>query len=366
LADHKNQHFVPRCALKPFSLNGEGDAINLFNIEQSRAIQNAPVKGQCSRNYFYGTDLTIENQLAELEGEYARIVRTFTADQSVTHTDTEWLYLFIITQMHRTEHAVQRLRDFIDAMADATFRARPDQRPAPLSKIELVIMSMSVGFSQLRRIVDLKLVLLRNKTNTSFIISDNPVVLTNKFHFEKLKKRSFGLANSGALIFLPLTPSLTALLYDTDVYSIPNATGTSFIDFRQDKVAISLNELQHINADKNIYFKNWPDASLLAAEANQARERRGGIERSVTIFVPDAEVPDGTLWRRGTTDEEMATKQALIVSSAGYPCPSSFPAVIKYRSKPKTFSDGSAMGHVRKHVWDTSSVQRMPYPGPTR
>ena len=41
---HKNQHFVPRCALKPFSLDGNGKAINLFNIKSKLAIENAPVK----------------------------------------------------------------------------------------------------------------------------------------------------------------------------------------------------------------------------------------------------------------------------------------------------------------------------------
>ena len=68
---HKNQHFVPRCALKPFSLGGTGDAINVFNIASKRAIRNAPVKGQCARAYLYGKDLKAEQLLMTLEGNYA-------------------------------------------------------------------------------------------------------------------------------------------------------------------------------------------------------------------------------------------------------------------------------------------------------
>jgi hypothetical protein len=62
----KNQHFVPRAALKPFTLSSEGAAINVFNIKRDRAVQDAPVKGQCARDYFYGKDLKLENKLVQL------------------------------------------------------------------------------------------------------------------------------------------------------------------------------------------------------------------------------------------------------------------------------------------------------------
>jgi Protein of unknown function (DUF4238) len=354
LASHKNQHYVPQCALTPFSLNGEGHAINLLNIPSSKAVENASLKKQCSRNYFYGKeDLTLETQLGQLEGEYARIVAALAADKSLSSADREWLYIFIIVQMHRTERAVQRLRDFINDMADAVFHSHPEQRPEPLSTIELVMMSMDVGLKELHRIVDLKIVILRNKTNIEFIISDHPVAMTNKYHFEKLNKQDFGLASSGVLIYLPLTPNLTALLYDTGVYSIPNASGTPFIDLRHDHDVTSLNNLQHINADKNVYFKNWSDRERIAIEIRELPAQGRGIERSVTTFVKDADLPNETRWRRGSTEEEQAARQALILSSVNYPRPPDFPLFIKYRNKPKTFSDGSAAGFVRKSAWRT-------------
>ena len=54
MANLKNQHFVPRCLLKPFTQDGEGKAINVYNIRHDKLIQNAPVKGQCARDYLYG------------------------------------------------------------------------------------------------------------------------------------------------------------------------------------------------------------------------------------------------------------------------------------------------------------------------
>lgn len=68
MASNKNQHFVPRCYLRPFTINCNNKAINLFNIDKQKFIKNAPVKHQCSRDYFYGEDLIIEKALQPIEG----------------------------------------------------------------------------------------------------------------------------------------------------------------------------------------------------------------------------------------------------------------------------------------------------------
>jgi len=54
MATNKNQHFVPRCYLRPFTLDSANVAINLFNIDRMKFVERAPVKHQCSRDYFYG------------------------------------------------------------------------------------------------------------------------------------------------------------------------------------------------------------------------------------------------------------------------------------------------------------------------
>ena len=53
MADNKNQHFVPKAHLKPFSVDGEGKAIHLFNLDAGRAIPNAAVRKQCSHDYLW-------------------------------------------------------------------------------------------------------------------------------------------------------------------------------------------------------------------------------------------------------------------------------------------------------------------------
>ena len=70
MATNKNQHFVPRCYLKAFTVGGENKAINIFNIDHSRYIPGAPVKNQCSGDYFYGQDQRLEDAIRSIEGAY--------------------------------------------------------------------------------------------------------------------------------------------------------------------------------------------------------------------------------------------------------------------------------------------------------
>jgi Protein of unknown function (DUF4238) len=162
---HKNQHFVPRCALKPFTLNDAGAAINLHNIKSKRAIQNAPVKGQCARDYLYGKGNT-ERLLGDLEGHYSRII-TWLADGDVfSKTDEAWLRTFINIQQRRTELSIVRFRDVTENIADKVFARAPQHRPQDnRSDAELMHASLAIAINSMEYVNDLKIVILRNLTN---------------------------------------------------------------------------------------------------------------------------------------------------------------------------------------------------------
>lgn len=80
MASNKNQHFVPRCHLRPFTLGSEDAAISLFNLERKKLIPNAPVKNQCSKDYFYGTDEKLEKAIQLIESGYAQALRDLIHD----------------------------------------------------------------------------------------------------------------------------------------------------------------------------------------------------------------------------------------------------------------------------------------------
>src|SRR3546814_12494576 len=75
MAFNKNQHFVPKVHLRPFSLDGENLAISLINLRQMKPIPNAPVKNQCSSDSFYGRDPKLESAINFVENTYGEVVR---------------------------------------------------------------------------------------------------------------------------------------------------------------------------------------------------------------------------------------------------------------------------------------------------
>jgi hypothetical protein len=54
MAGNKNQHFVPKFYLRHFSADKK--SIHLLNLKSEKPIFGAPLKNQCSRDYFYGED----------------------------------------------------------------------------------------------------------------------------------------------------------------------------------------------------------------------------------------------------------------------------------------------------------------------
>jgi hypothetical protein len=109
MASNKNQHFVPRCYLAPFTHDAAGKAINLLNIDRRKAVQGAPVKGQCSGNYFYGEDLVLERAMQQFEGQYAgRLRAILTPKYRLLPEDESMLRRFWLLQYMRTEAASLR------------------------------------------------------------------------------------------------------------------------------------------------------------------------------------------------------------------------------------------------------------------
>ena len=209
-----------------------------------------------------------------------------------------------------------------------------------------------MALSQMKYVTDLKMVIFTNKSGMDFIICDHPAALTNRFHFQKLHQNSFGLLNSGAVISMPLTPRLSVMCYDSGVYTIPNATGTSFLVLKHENDISALNQIQYLSAAKNIYFRNWKDAELVASEIVAVSEKRTAAGAISKVLVRDHNRASlGEVYRSGTNEERLTAQETMVMTSFRQPDPATWPSVLKFRDKPKTFDNGSAVGHVRKPEW---------------
>jgi hypothetical protein len=351
MSSYKNQHYVPRCLFKPFTLGAEGKAINLYNIRSVRFIEKAPVKNQCSRNFFYGVDLAQEKSLSELEGHFSRVSKRIIARKELTSNDLEWLRIFTIVQTRRTAQAISRLEQFMRQMADEVFGEGSDQRPPDPSHEELVAQSMKFGLKMAGRIDDLKMIFLENRTELEFSISDHPAVFSNRFNFEQSNVKGFGLASSGLFMVLPIAPRVAVFLYDIGVYSVSIPRGTRFVKLTDIADVRMLNELQELNAEENVYFSGWSGRAEIVirdAKMEQQRQLRPHVER----FVQDQTMPLAA-FRNGTPEERARGGRQLLHIGSRHPRPRAWPPFLKVRKNPITFSDGSLAGDVRKAEWLT-------------
>jgi len=357
--EHKNQHFVPRCALKPFSLEGTGKAINVFNVASMRLIKNAPVKGQCARDYLYAKDdLAAEKFLTEIEGRYAAAVRSLSADEVVTAEQMALLRLAILIQTRRTKAAIDEIRKIGELMADKIYANDPSNKPVDArSDREVMWQSMRMAAKATSYVDDLKVIVFRNKTSIEFVTCDNPAFLTNRFSFQKLRSSKFGVSNSGAILSMPLTPRLSAICYDKGTYNIVNGSGTPFVDLTDDRDARAINEWQYLNANENIYFSHFEDGDRIKSDVGALAETRAKITPEAELYVRDDDsappAPRGLVdrYRSGMPEEEAMVKESLLAISFQHPEPSTWPSKIKLRNKPRVYSNGSTGGPVRKAAW---------------
>lgn len=349
---HKRQHYVPRCYFKPFTLDNAGSAINLHNISRSRAIRDAPVKGQCAKDYLYGANLQLERALQTIEGHYARVLRILgSAVGQPTEQDLYVLRAFAHLQYSRTDMAMRRIRMMQEGMLNEMYEGRQLTPPdLDVSDRAMMLHSMNMYLQMREYVEDLKICIVKNETPLDFITSDDPSIFTSRYYIQKLGNHSFGTASSGVLFFLPLTPRLLLMCYDGGVYTIPNKVGC-YVSITSHSDVFALNELQYLKADENIYFLRWDDRERVLREYLGVAPRRPQSWVDFSVLVPDGFTEMGERYRRATEEERRTAQQTVIHMRSLYPAPSKWISLLKYRSPIRTYFNGSAVGHVRKEAW---------------
>ena len=352
MPEHKRQHYVPRCYLKPFSLDDAGAAINLYNIPRSRAVENAPVKGQCAKDYLYGDDLGLERAFQVIEGEYARILRVLENPiEQPTEEDLDELRGFAYLQYARTEMAIRRMRMMHDGMLNTIYEGKPVTPPdLDVSDRAMMLYSLRI-YSDIREYIeDLKICIVKNETQSDFITSDDPSILTNRFYIQRLRQNNFGFTSSGVLLFLPLTPRLLLMCYDGGTYTIPDKKGF-YVPITRQADVFALNELQYLKAAVSIYFSRWDDRDCVEREFHEVSPRRPHSWYRFSVFVRNGFTEEGERYRRATEEERRTARERVVVGSTLHPVPSKWISRLKYRRRVRTYFDGSAVGHVRKKAW---------------
>lgn len=347
MATNKNQHYVPRCYLKEFTHNSEGKAINVFNLDRNKCILMAPVKNQCSRDYFYGKNEELESAIQFVERAYASTLgELLNSPQAITEKHKIVLKRFWLLQYLRTEASSKRAAEASNSISET---AGISAEEFNLGIKEAVLMAMKTYAECMDIIDDLKICLVRNKTEFPFISSDDPAVLSNRWHLndQRTRFRSFGLRTSGNLLFLPLGPKLMCLAYDGNVYSVSHKNGFASISNKND--VKSFNQHQILNCRANVFVKEKDHALFVAESIEEVSRNRLAKRHRLNYAVFDSS--DGEHSRYVVVDPKTSKEHedAIIHSETLHYHPTSWPSIIRWRNNGVVFTNGTGVGYLRKH-----------------
>ncbi len=264
MPDYKKQHFIPQFYFRFFSWNNKD--IGMFNENNGKYYRSVFIKGQCQKDYFYGTDGNIEKILTDIEDKSIPALKELIKTQICKSHDNIFLNIlpFVIVQFSRTQY----LSDFID---DSNSKLLKDYTKENLKysklniktedlddikiKIENApIIALQYSIISLPLFFDLKAKLFINSTPINFLFSDNPVILYNSLFYDKYFSNT-GYGNRGLQIFYPISPKLLLIFYDDYIYKI-GETNRNEIIINNVQDVNKLNELQFLSANECIYFDN--------------------------------------------------------------------------------------------------------------
>ena len=345
MATNKNQHFVPRCHLRPFTLNGNDAAINILNLDRKRLIPKAPVKNQCSRDYFYGTDDKLENAIRSIESAYGKSLREVIANNQLLNTANKNVFkTFWIFQFLRTESAAIRAVQIADQTREL---AGIPPGEFALSIKEAVQAGCRAFASAMHALEDLKFCLIKNQTPVPFITSDNPAILTNKWRLDndKTPGMSFGIGSAGMLALLPLTPNLMFVGYDGDVYSIPHENG--IVKIRNPRDAIAINRHQFLQCVANVYVRDSAHAEVLLNHFSDIEHVRPAVRHVIHYAQLDGTTGDHDRYVVINHEHRDPSKEAMLHSQIIYPHPLIWPSQIRIRNNGAVYTNDSGVGYVR-------------------
>lgn len=351
MASNKNQHFVPRCHLRPFTKDEAGAAINVFNLDRRQFFPNAPVKNQCSGDYFYGSDELLESAIQAVEGPYGLVLKDLRRSGSKVDVGHKfYLQRFWLFQYLRTEaasiRAIEMASDLRDFAGEDSSHFKPQIREAVQIAMRTYADIMSI-------VDDLKVCLVRNRTSTPFVTSDDPAILTNRWYLEdrRVVGRSFGLQGSGTLGLLPLSPRIACILYDGDVYSIQHQSG--WVDLRRRQDVLAINQHQFLNCFANVFVHDIAHTEEVLSQYDSASSRRLGRRHSFNVALRDRTEGEYTGYRVVSTEELKSTQraenqgEALFHSQMLHHKPTIWPSILRWRSPGTVYTNGTGLKYIR-------------------
>jgi len=257
MPEKKKQHYVPKMLLKNFA--NENANIIMYKRAENKILCDIPYSQQCQKDYFYGNDKTIEDLLGEFESSVDDIFRkvflvnnendmnNFNIDELNT------LSVFIVAQLLRTQGMMERTLNLLEDSREQTkkiiaqFHRVYDHKETDEEALERLKPKMDKKDVAKNNVImaiksydsysDLAILLLDNKTDMNFIISNDPVIEKNYYY----PRGGYGLSSCGILYYLPISPEKALLLIDFKGYF---KSTTKYISITDELDVLKLNTWQ--------------------------------------------------------------------------------------------------------------------------
>lgn len=274
MEDKKYQHYVPQFYLKNFSDNGK--SVGMYIFETKKHIKNSAIRENFGKNYFYGKDKKIEEGLAKLEGNWAKMINKIIAENDIKITGDvlgNIVLLFFISDV-RTIAASNNLNILINKMKkDITEEKlsipRSMERVFDVYDLNSIMIEESLASLLL---CDLKFILIKNNTKRDFITSDSVTVKYNQSLLESNVNIDYGYSSMGLQMFMPISPKLCLCLYDNNVYYLKRLRG-NVLELNGTDQVLKFNRLFIYNSHKYLIFKNNTEEDVIRKQTEKVKKR---------------------------------------------------------------------------------------------
>lgn len=256
----KNQHYVPQAYLRFFSNDDKN--IGVYIIKEDKIISSAAISSQVSEDYFYSKDIRIEEDLDYMEGKgmlaFHKIINR--SDYKLHEVERLNIINYVLLQYGRTLSAVNKLETSANEFYLRLFKEFTGHNEVdPHLKFcldEPGAIALNIICNCILECSDLsyKVLEIDNVSEACFITSDNPVCPINPLFDMYGYLGAIALGQRGLCLIMPLTPSLTIVLYDREVYKIGNSSSYLKIKNRNDVNVI--NRIIASNANEILMFNN--------------------------------------------------------------------------------------------------------------
>lgn len=344
----KNQHYIPKFYLRYFSYLKNKKQIGVYNIYNRLFIQTAKLKTHGSKNFFYGYDGVVEDNLANIEGLLSQTINEIIETRQVPKRNSERhfeLLSFITLTDLRNPIKVEGFKNQLVGMRENLLKLDPQVDvnkfvPNPTHE-EMIKLLLSNSVEMIKYISDLEYKLIINKSEKPFISSDFPIVKHNQF----LEKANWQLSKSGygtvgLQIFVPLNSELSLIFFDSGIYKVGDKK-KKYLELNNDSDIDSINTLQFINCFETIYFdERATEDYVRKIDANSKQFKRANVTDTTLSH----------LIKEGENEEEVLKgKQNLMVfGSTDCECKLHISG-IKIHDNGKNYKFDSSAAQLRKH-----------------